>query len=196
MEGFARFMLQKTQLKLKPEYKKFLLSDPLDPALLLNALNKIVYSTFQRKLVMSAFVTTMDFESKRVVYANAGHEMPIIIRSVEKEGRTAYDVLKATGPRLGEQVASEYKSWETKFEKEDTLFWSTDGIIERANSRNREYGDRRLLNVLAKNPASSANEIRDRLLADFHSYCRDQPPVHDFTFIVGKVKKRQGRNAG
>jgi len=51
-----------------------------DPIFLLKLLNKVILETAQGRLVMTFFISTIDMETGDMIYANAGHNVPWILR--------------------------------------------------------------------------------------------------------------------
>ena len=52
-----------------------------DPIFLLKLLNQVILETARGRLVMTFFISTIDMETGEMIYANAGHNIPWILRA-------------------------------------------------------------------------------------------------------------------
>lgn len=81
--------------------------------------------------------------ASRVVYANAGHCPPILIR---KDGQV--ELLAPTGAIIGVRDDFEYLEVETSMQSGDLLVLYTDGIVEAMNQDRDEFGEKRLMDFI------------------------------------------------
>ena len=154
---------------------------------ILKKLNKVVYMTGVNKWVMTFFIGCFNQETSEFVYANAGHNMPMIAKMDEKKGKVKVSSLTATGYRLGYDPDSTFEMQTTTFNKGDLILFYTDGLIECTNPQRQEYGKRNVRKQLAKlyygNSETARNEIRDEAFKFFDNFPMDD----DVTFLTAKV---------
>jgi sigma-B regulation protein RsbU (phosphoserine phosphatase) len=121
-----------------------------------------VNSAVRRNVSFGRFVTCfyclLDTSAHRLLYVNAGHNAPILIR---KSGQVLR--LEAGGPVLGVLDNVEYQQGTVPLEAGDRLLLFTDGLSEAANGVDEEFGEHRIIARLKGASALSAEEIRDVL---------------------------------
>ena len=88
---------------------------------------------------------------------------------------------------LGIQETASYQSGIVKLETEDWLVIFTDGLIEAVNSRNEEYGEMRLLNLLEGAGGATPTELLRRITADLDAFVGNTPQHDDVTCLLIKA---------
>ncbi|MGV6872375.1 PP2C family protein-serine/threonine phosphatase [Pseudochelatococcus sp. B33] len=98
---------------------------------------------------MDLFVTTfygiLDTETGEFVYANGGHNPPLMIRRANGD---VVDLPRTGGMALGVIPDVAYAERTARFEPGDTLFLYTDGISEAMDPDGREFSEARLREAL------------------------------------------------
>ncbi|MBD3390785.1 MAG: SpoIIE family protein phosphatase [Chitinivibrionales bacterium] len=164
--------------------KRAALADPLGPAQLLSTLNSIILASADRQLAMTFFASTLDLRTRSIRFANAGHEMPIIVRN---NGTDAPEALVASGPRLGDKDTVEYEEAGAKLFSGDRLVWYTDGITECLNPDGEEYGSRRFLRRIRTSASLPAEEMCQGLVDDVFAFANGEPLNDDVTLVVARM---------
>jgi sigma-B regulation protein RsbU (phosphoserine phosphatase) len=137
----------------------------LPPKRLCEQINRSVCGNLPDGRFITFFYGLLDTESRRFVYANAGHNPPLHVR---RNGRAAR--LTEGGTVLGLFPESRYAQGEVKVAAGDRLVCFTDGITEAANEAGDLFGEERLLRLLVEHRRQSASELRETILgavADF-----------------------------
>jgi sigma-B regulation protein RsbU (phosphoserine phosphatase) len=75
---------------------------------------------------VTLFYGLLDVEKGELTYANAGHELPLMLR----RGSGDPELLETTGPLLGLDSDSRYREVRTRIGQGDTLVLYTDGFTE------------------------------------------------------------------
>ena len=171
--------------------------DPLSPDFMLRCLNEIILQSTKRQLVMTLFACVYYYDERRLVFANAGHNPPMIFRKdgfqskkkTNKEKKPKYvKFLMAKGMRLGDEENVSFQEHQIDLEDDDIILWYTDGLIECENPQGEEFGEMRLKRLFQKLAASGADagEIKTKLLTAARNYYDNIPHKDDITFVVGK----------
>src|SRR5262249_54555885 len=111
------------------------------------------------------FYGLFETASRRFVYANAGHNPPLLVR---RDGQTSR--LSEGGIVLGLFPESRYEQGEVRLAAGDRLLCFTDGITEAGNDAGELFGEERLLRLLVEHRKQGASELRETILsavADF-----------------------------
>jgi phosphoserine phosphatase RsbU/P len=101
----------------------------------------------------------------RVVYSNAGHNPPMLIRA---DGTVA--TLTHGGMVLGIFTDSVYEQAEMPLAHGDRLVFYTDGITEARNLEGEEYGEERLTAATLERRALSPEAMKDSIIADVNAF--------------------------
>jgi sigma-B regulation protein RsbU (phosphoserine phosphatase) len=107
----------------------------------------------------------IDPSRRRVVYANAGHNPPLVVRS-----RGSIDTLSEGGMVLGVFPDVAYEQGEIAIDAGDRLVFYTDGITEARNPAGDEYGEERLASVALTSRSGPVESMKDAILADVNTF--------------------------
>jgi len=130
------------------------------PAALCEKVNRVVSNNVGVGKFITFFYCLLDVASRRLAYTNAGHTTPIVVRS---DGSTIR--LNRGGAALGVTYASDYEQDELELFSGDRVIWFTDGVTEAVNSEDQEFGEERLIDLLAEDRKFSAEELEKKVLA-------------------------------
>jgi phosphoserine phosphatase RsbU/P len=107
----------------------------------------------------------IDPASRRIVYSNAGHNRPLLIR-----GDATVAQLSEGGMVLGVFPETAYEQAELPLASGDRLVFYTDGITEARNVGGDEYGEERLTAAALALRTQSPEAMKDALLADVNTF--------------------------
>ena len=130
------------------------------PQRLCEQINRAVCGNLPEGKYITFFYGLFETASRRFVYANAGHNPPLLVR---RDGRTAR--LSEGGIVLGLFPESRYEQGGVKLRAGDRLLCFTDGITEAANDAGEFFGEERLLRLLVEHRRQSAAELIETILA-------------------------------
>lgn len=155
-------------------------------AALMRRMNQLVNLIFEDDKFASLFYGELTTHRGGLfLYANAGHNPPIFLRSKTNEA----EFLKPTGPVLGPAPDAKYFVDTINFTKGDILLLYSDGITESANNNYDAYGDDRLLSKLKELNNQTPKEIALGILDDVISFCKNGKYSDDMTLVVIKKVK-------
>jgi phosphoserine phosphatase RsbU/P len=116
---------------------------------------------------ISLFYALLDAPAKRLTYANAGHNSPILVRA---DGTTFR--LDHGGPVIGIFSDGSYAQGEISLLSGDRLLLYTDGVTEAANNQDEEFGEERLTQLLQENRKLKAQDLQAKILATVTEFCQ------------------------
>lgn len=158
------------------------------PADVVQQIHKLYHRNVHFTSFVTLFVGALDLATKRLTYANAGHNPPLLLRNANTALTTA-TWLAPTGPAIGLVEEAEFGERAVDLEAGDLLVLYTDGITEIVTADNvllGQEGLRRLIGAAAHLPAQDlVSEVRQRLEA----FSSAQPLADDVTLVVGKVNR-------
>ncbi|HZS08613.1 MAG TPA: SpoIIE family protein phosphatase [Blastocatellia bacterium] len=125
----------------------------------------------------------LDTVSRRFLYANAGHNAPMLVR---RDGTSRQ--LTMGGTVLGIVAGGDYPQEEIKLEPGDHLLFFTDGVTEVTNAAGEEFGEWRLLSLLTRYRNLSVAALREKIMAAVTAFS-DGDFHDDATLIVLACEK-------
>jgi len=136
------------------------LSSPsLAPSLLCGRLNSLIYRNTANDRFITFFYALLDGPTRRLRYANAGHNAPFVLH---QDG--THDRLEAGGCVLGVFEDQYYELGTAQLADGDRVVLFTDGVTEAWDSAEEEFGEARLLRVLEGHRESSPEELQREIL--------------------------------
>ena len=155
----------------------------LPPDRILHDLNQLaIYDLDQSHRFVTLFYSDYDPRTKKLRFANAAHNPPLLWRSSKKK----LIKLDAEGDIIGLQKDAEYQCGEIQLESSDTVLYYTDGITETSNSSGARFGEKKLINIFTKlcTKASSAQKILNEIFKTLDKFSGNKKILDDDASIV------------
>jgi hypothetical protein len=116
----------------------------LDPAACLSRLDQVIIEEFGEARFVTAQTATLDLETGRLVIANAGHPLPVLLR------RGAPPEVIPCEPSTPAGLGCVPTSLVVELEEGDSVLFRTDGMVDARAPDGAPYGDARLVALLAE----------------------------------------------
>ncbi len=114
----------------------------LPPDRILHDLNQLaIYDLDQSHRFITLFYSDYDPRTKKLRYANAAHNPPLLWKSSEQK----IIKLDSEGFVLGLQNDAEYQCGQIQLNKNDAILYYTDGVTEASNSLGERFDEERLI---------------------------------------------------
>jgi sigma-B regulation protein RsbU (phosphoserine phosphatase) len=134
-------------------------------------------------MFVTLFFAKLCEDDSSLIYSNAGHNPPLLLRS----SKSSIEALEVTGPALGMMADMEYEKRTIHLKPGDILLLYTDGIAEAMNGKEELFGMERLRSSLAAAKRLSAKGIQDSILRDLKQFTEGAEQSDDITAIVIKA---------
>ena len=121
--------------------------------------NRFFHASVEEGKYVTLFYMVMDVPAQRLLYVNAGHVPPILVRA-----NGDVELFEEGGVLLGLFDNPRYSEGHAALAPGDLLALYTDGIVEPMNAAGEEYGRHRLIEVLRTPGDASATEICSRVM--------------------------------
>jgi len=161
---------------------QILAEEPSDLAQLMVRLNHSVAAHSPANRFITMFFGVIDPRGGEVVFCNAGHNPPILVR---KTGEV--EMLPGKGTVLGILPEVGYVEQRAELRPGDVLAVYSDGVTEDVSPAGEEFGEARLAETLSANRDKDAATIVDAVLDRLHEWNEGAPPVDDVTLVVARI---------
>jgi sigma-B regulation protein RsbU (phosphoserine phosphatase) len=146
-------------------------------------LSGLVYESSAPNRYATFFYADYDPASRRLVYVNAGHNPPLLLRGTAA-GEAQVERLDAGGPVIGLLPECSYTQAEVELRAGDLLVAFTDGVSEAMTAAHEEWGEERLLPVLQQVRCEPPAVVIERVMAAADAFVAGAPQHDDMTLVV------------
>jgi signal transduction histidine kinase/serine phosphatase RsbU (regulator of sigma subunit) len=151
----------------------------------------LINRQFHRASASNAFLSLsyakIDTVSKKMIFASAGHNPPILY----SPSRGKVEMVKSPGMAIGLESKGLFdkvtQETELQLDSGDILFFYTDGITEGMNERQEIYGEERLIDLIKANGNLCPNDLLDRLRTEHQHFVNGMEQFDDMTAVVVKI---------
>jgi sigma-B regulation protein RsbU (phosphoserine phosphatase) len=136
---------------------------------------------------VTLFYSDYDPRSRRLRYANAAHNPPLLWR--RQQARV--ERLDAPGLLIGLQSEADYACHQVRLEPGDVVLYYTDGVTEATGFSGERFDEERLMKAFqgACGSSAGAQGILDQLFARLDRFLGpDRQPEDDASLVVLKVR--------
>lgn len=143
--------------------------------------NRFFHESVEAGRFVTLFYGVMDVPTRRLIYVNAGHPPPILLRF-----NGEVQLLEEGGMPLGLFEAPRFFEGFARLRSGDLLALYTDGIVETMDAQEQAYGRTRLIDTMAAVRDATAQEICDIVMRDVRRFGAGQAQ-DDRTLVVMKA---------
>jgi len=146
----------------------------------LEAVNALFLASTAPEHYATLFLGCYDDARRRLVYANCGHNPPLVLRS---DG--SCERLPPTAPVLGMMAEWACEEREVEIARGDTLVVFSDGVTEAQNAGDEEFGEQRLVETVRTAGRGSVASLPRAILAAVEDFT-GRPHEDDLTLVVAR----------
>ncbi len=151
------------------------------PASVLSDLNELLHQDLDRsELFITMFFCRYEPGSRRVKYANAGHNPALLLRA----GEMRCLQLDGDGLVLGARQRVDFEERELTLSPGDRLLFYTDGIVEAQAPSGAFYGLERLCQCFVANRTLGPQAVIRDILSEVKEFCAPFSPADDMALVV------------
>jgi serine phosphatase RsbU (regulator of sigma subunit) len=158
------------------------------PAKCLVRLNDLLAADNERMMFVTLFYAILDTRDGKLVYANAGHNLPYVLR--------ATGALEAIGQSGGMALAivegNEYEDHQVTLAPGDRLFMYTDGVTEAFDPQGQMFGEPRLELMLERMRSLAIADIPERVIFEVNDFEAGGPQTDDITCLTASFQEEAG----
>lgn len=163
---------------------KAIAREGLPPEEILSKLNNELSRDNQVNMFVTLFCGILDTSTGELVFANAGHNPPLVMRS---SGDVSF-LKTVNGLALGVLEGSPYRRESLLLDPGDTLFLYTDGVTEAMNPADELFGDQRLRRAAEELAGRPLPEMTAGILEQVTVFAAGAAQSDDITILMIRYK--------
>ena len=149
---------------------------------ILSVVNNRICTHNKAGMFVTVWLGILEISTGILRATNAGHEYPAI-----KRANGNFELFKDTHCFVvGGMDDTDYKEYELRLSKGDTIFLYTDGVTEATNTNNELFGNDRLISALNMEGDCSVNELLDHVKSEIDNFVGEAPQFDDITMMAVK----------
>ncbi len=165
------------------------------PVEVLMGMNAEIIDEIRADMFVTMLYAIIDPTDETIRIARAGHEQPVLL-TVSHDNqplncRTVYSEGMALGMVPGEVFGAVIEEITVPFRAGDIFGLYTDGITERVDRSDAEFGTGRLMDVFRHEYRRSAEGVKNTVLGAVESFSEGVPPTDDMTLLFVKAQEKQ-----
>jgi len=158
----------------------------MTPAQVFDETNARLYESNEAGMFVTAWIGMLEISSGRFIFANAGHNAPLLRRKGER-----FEYLKTRpGFVLAGMEGIRYRQVETTLLPGETLYMYTDGVTEAIDPGEQLYGEERLQKTLEQSETTDLKVLLNSVKADIDAFADGTAQFDDITMLVLRVNKK------
>lgn len=154
--------------------------EELSPSAVLEIVNDLLVTDTKHGLFITVAYAVLSLESGKVIFANAGHNLPMLLRHEPKQ----IEILETTGMALGVLEGIHITDLSTNLNPDDCLIFYTDGITEAFSPEGEMYGEYRLRETVLSEDCVGAQQQIQVIEQAVQEFIGGLPPSDDITLLT------------
>ncbi len=156
------------------------------PARLLTTVNDLIHGSIEKTSFITLTYAVFDLDQKRVTLSRAGHNATLYFQNDD------HHFLIPQGLGLGltsrELFESGLEEVNLKLNAGEILVFYTDGLIEARNVSEEEFGEDRLVELIAAHRRLDAKALNQKIIEEVKKFVGYARQYDDMTVLVAKVE--------
>jgi sigma-B regulation protein RsbU (phosphoserine phosphatase) len=154
--------------------------EELSPSAVLEVVNDLLVTDTEHGLFITVAYAVLSLDTGKVVFANAGHNQPMLIRHDPKQ----IEILETTGMALGVLEGIHIADMSTNLNSFDCLIFYTDGITEAFSPEGEMFGESKLRDTILSSSCESAHQLLQVIDQAVQGFIGGLPSSDDITLLT------------
>lgn len=159
-----------------------------NPKHIMNRINQMACRNNRNNIFITMFVGVLDLPTGILRYCNAGHNKPIMVNGVNCQEIDAKPNLP-----VGLFDDFKYEMQEMTMKSGSTLFLYTDGLTEAKDIRRKQFGEERLIQLIADSHSTDTRLLVDTAVAQVTQFAEGTEQSDDLTLLAIRYAPKQER---
>ena len=156
-----------------------------NPARMMQSINEVSCQGNESNIFVTMFIGVLDLPTGRLRYCDAGHDAPIVIEGSGNRSQESI-VYIPVEPHLPIGVFDDvkYGVQETLLKPDSTLFLYTDGLTEAKDAGHKQFGMKRMEEVLRGDCPIQPRLLIETITQQVHQFVGDAEQSDDLTMLA------------
>ena len=152
-----------------------------DAAYIVTQMNNSLCEQNEQTMFLTLFLGVLDLHTGELDYCNAGHNVPVLIKSMDDkvESLTVLSNLP-----LGVVTEYNFTAQKTQLHYNDMIFLYTDGLTEAENNRHQQYGEERMIQALNGMAGNRPREVIETIQQSIKEFVDGAQQSDDLTMLA------------
>ncbi len=150
------------------------------PGAVLREVNRLLYEDNEATMFVTVFYGVFDPTNRTLVYANGGHNPPLVVHA---DGAST-ELPLTDGLALGLMPDIDYREGIVVLAPGDAVVFYTDGVTEAENDKRELFGIERLRHVFEGSPPRDAENANMAVFEAVNAFAGDTPQSDDVTCLT------------
>jgi sigma-B regulation protein RsbU (phosphoserine phosphatase) len=151
-----------------------------DPSLVLAQVNKELCRENESSMFVTLFCGLLNFKTGDLLFSNAGHNPPLMIRS----GQRVEWLKVPEGFVLGGMEDAIYRTERILMDRGDRILLYTDGVTEAMNREKAFYSEKRLMSEVERGKSGSVEGLVEVVLRSVKKFTEGESLSDDITLLA------------
>ncbi|TNE47713.1 MAG: serine/threonine protein phosphatase [Bacteroidetes bacterium] len=160
-------------------------ADDYSTASIITQVNDELSKDNKSSMFVTLFICILNVHTGKMVFTNAGHNPPYIIREAGKDPER---LATLHGPVLGAIEEMAYKEGTTILNTDDYVLLYTDGVTEAMNLANELYSEQRLVNFIQRISVTGPDPLTESILEEIKTFENGADQADDITLLTLRYK--------
>ncbi len=160
------------------------------PARVLMELNRSMAPDMRKDMFITLVYAIIDMDKDEIVFARAGHELPLLSRRDPEKSIVATEMLQSEGIAVGlvesDLFDSVIEDKQVPFEQGNVLVFYTDGVTEATNDEDVEFSGGRLADVVKTLRNRTCHELNQGVLDSIDRFAGRNRMDDDISLVTIK----------
>lgn len=164
-----------------------------NPSHIMKRLNETACRNNKANIFVTLFVGVLDLPTGHLRYCNAGHELPIMIRTQNSKAEISNIEAKPNLP-VGLFEDFEYEMQTMQMQPGSALFLYTDGLTEARNAKGKLFGRDRVGQMIAEAGTTNPKQLVEAAIECWQKFIGETEQSDDLTLLALSYTPLQEQN--
>ena len=153
-----------------------------DPSQIMSQINNAMSEMNENSMFVTLFIGVLDLHTGELTYSNAGHCAPVLL------GEKPIPVEMDANIPVGIMSDWKFTSQSVTLQPGQTLFIYTDGLTEAENANHEQFGEERMMEVLAQS-GTTPRPLIENIIQEVHNFVGQAEQSDDLTMLAVQFTK-------
>ncbi len=153
-----------------------------DPGQIMSQINNAMSEMNENSMFVTLFIGVLDLHTGNLTYSNAGHCAPVLL------GEKPTPVKMDANIPVGIMADWQFTSQSVTLKPGQTLFIYTDGLTEAENATQKQFGEERMMEILAKSD-TTPRPLIENIIQEVRNFVGQAEQSDDLTMLAVQFTK-------